>query len=102
MCLLILVLAKSVFKVIFVCENNQYAANNAVAVQHRNIDLAVHAASYGMPGFTIDGNDVLGVRDASRTAIDRARRGEAGGRDGNRHAGDRNGQRPCPWEDRAE
>ena len=62
--------------VVFVCENNQYAANNAVAVQHRNIDLAVHAASYGMPGFTIDGNDVLGVRDASRTAIDRARRGE--------------------------
>ncbi len=62
--------------IVFVCENNQYAANNAVAVQHRNIDLAVHAASYGMPGLTVDGNDVLGVREVSHTAIDRARRGE--------------------------
>ena len=62
--------------IVFVCENNQYAANNAVAVQHRNVDLAVHAASYGMPGVTVDGNDVLAVHDASRSAIDRARRGE--------------------------
>ena len=62
--------------IVFVCENNQYAANNAVAVQHRNVDLAVHAASYGMPGVTVDGNDVLAVHDASRSAIARARRGE--------------------------
>ncbi len=62
--------------IVFVCENNQYAANNAVAVQHRHVDLAVHAASYGMPGVTVDGNDVLAVHDASRSAIDRARRGE--------------------------
>jgi len=62
--------------IVFVCENNQYAANNAVAVQHRNVDLALHAESYGMPGLTTDGNDVLGVREVSRTAIDRARRGE--------------------------
>jgi pyruvate dehydrogenase E1 component alpha subunit len=62
--------------IVFVCENNQYAANNAVAVQHRNVDLAVHAASYGIPGVTVDGNDVLAVHDASRSAIDRARRGE--------------------------
>lgn len=62
--------------IVFVCENNQYAANNAVAVQHRNIDLAVHAGSYGLPGTTVDGNDVLAVREASRLAIERARRGE--------------------------
>jgi TPP-dependent pyruvate/acetoin dehydrogenase alpha subunit len=61
---------------VFVCENNQYAANNAVAVQHRNIDLAVHAESYGMPGVTVDGNDVMAVREASAGAIERARRGE--------------------------
>ena len=62
--------------IVFVCENNQYAANNAVAVQHHNVDLAVHASAYGLPGITIDGNDVLGVRDASRGAIERARRGD--------------------------
>jgi pyruvate dehydrogenase E1 component alpha subunit len=29
-----------------------------------------------MPGLTTDGNDVLGVREVSRSAIERARRGE--------------------------
>jgi pyruvate dehydrogenase E1 component alpha subunit len=62
--------------VVFVCENNQYAANNAVAVQHPVADLAVRAAAYGLPGTAIDGNDVLGVCEAARGAIERARRGE--------------------------
>jgi TPP-dependent pyruvate/acetoin dehydrogenase alpha subunit len=62
--------------IVFVCENNQYAANNAVAVQHRNVDLAVHAASYGMPGVTVDGNDVHAVYAAAGAAIARARHGE--------------------------
>jgi pyruvate dehydrogenase E1 component alpha subunit len=62
--------------IVFVCENNQYAANNAVGVQHRVTDVAVHADSYGLPGLTIDGNDVLAVCEATRAAVDRARRGE--------------------------
>jgi TPP-dependent pyruvate/acetoin dehydrogenase alpha subunit len=62
--------------ILFVCENNQYAANNAIAVQHPVTDVAVRAGSYGMPGLTIDGNDVLAVREATRAAVDRARRGE--------------------------
>ena len=62
--------------IVFVCENNQYAANNAVSVQHRRIDIAGHAAGYGMPGVTVDGNDVEAVHEASRTAVERARRGE--------------------------
>jgi TPP-dependent pyruvate/acetoin dehydrogenase alpha subunit len=62
--------------IVFVCENNQYAANNAVGVQHRVTDVAVHANSYGLPGLTIDGNDVLAVSEATRAAVDRARRGE--------------------------
>ena len=62
--------------IVFVCENNQYAANNASAVQHSSVDLAVHAASYAMPGVTVDGNDVLAVRDAARVAVERARCGE--------------------------
>jgi pyruvate dehydrogenase E1 component alpha subunit len=62
--------------IVFVCENNQYAANNAVGVQHRIPDVAVHATSYGLPGLTIDGNDVLAVSEATRAAVDRARRGD--------------------------
>ena len=62
--------------IVFVCENNQYAANNAIGVQQRVTDVAVHANSYGFPGFPIDGNDVLGVYQVAHEAVDRARRGE--------------------------
>ena len=62
--------------IVFVCENNQYAANNAVGVQHQVTDVALHAKSYGMPGLTVDGNDVLAVCEAARAAVERARRGE--------------------------
>jgi pyruvate dehydrogenase E1 component alpha subunit len=42
-----------------------------------NIDrLSTRAVSYGIPGETTDGNDVLAVYQATRTAIDRARAGE--------------------------
>jgi pyruvate dehydrogenase E1 component alpha subunit len=62
--------------IVFVCENNQYAANNAVQVQHRAPELAAHASAYGIPGVCIDGNDVLAVYDTIRSAVDRARAGE--------------------------
>jgi len=62
--------------IVFVCENNQYAANNAVAVQHPCVDLATHAARYRMPGITVDGNDVLAVHEATRAAVGRGRAGE--------------------------
>jgi TPP-dependent pyruvate/acetoin dehydrogenase alpha subunit len=62
--------------ILFVCENNQYAANNAVAVQHPLVDIAAHAAAYGMPGVMVDGNDVLEVRRSTGDAVARARRGE--------------------------
>jgi acetoin:2,6-dichlorophenolindophenol oxidoreductase subunit alpha len=60
--------------IVFVCENNQYAANNAVGVQHPRTDIAAHASAYAMPGVTVDGNDVLAVREAAATAVSRARR----------------------------
>src|SRR5687768_14729032 len=62
--------------IVFVCENNQYAANNAIAVQHPITDVALRAGSYGLPGTTIDGNDVLAVSEATRGAVERARRRE--------------------------
>lgn len=62
--------------IVFVCENNQYAVSmpfsHAFAVQH----IADRAAGYGMPGRTIDGNDVLTVLDATRAAVARARAGD--------------------------
>ena len=62
--------------IVFVCENNQYAANNAVGVQHPRPDIAAHASAYAMPGVIVDGNDVLEVRAATGEAVARARGGE--------------------------
>ena len=62
--------------IVFVCENNQYAANNAVAVQHPRVDIAVHAGVYDMPGVIVDGNDVLAVHATTGDAVARARQGD--------------------------
>ncbi len=62
--------------IVFVCENNQYAANNAVAVQHPVTDIAGHAVAYAIPGITIDGNDVRRVYETALGAVARARRGD--------------------------
>ena len=62
--------------IVFVCENNQYAANNAVGVQHPRVEIAAHAAPYDMPGVAVDGNDVLAVHAATDAAVVRARRGD--------------------------
>ncbi|MBI2315912.1 MAG: thiamine pyrophosphate-dependent dehydrogenase E1 component subunit alpha [Betaproteobacteria bacterium] len=61
---------------VFVCENNQYGANNPVAAQHRVTDVVAHAGGYGMVGQSVDGNDVLAVHRVAREALDRARGGE--------------------------
>jgi acetoin:2,6-dichlorophenolindophenol oxidoreductase subunit alpha len=61
--------------VVFLCENNQFAQYTAVARNTATTDLAARAASYAMPGLTVDGNDVLAVRAATAEAADRARSG---------------------------
>src|ERR687895_1331538 len=53
---------------VFVCENNQYGAGNAVASVRVVGDISTHAAAYGMPGVSVDGNDVLAVREVAREA----------------------------------
>jgi TPP-dependent pyruvate/acetoin dehydrogenase alpha subunit len=61
--------------VIFVCENNLYAASTPVSLSFRVDDIADRAAAYGMPGVVVDGNDILAVHEVSRQAIERARQG---------------------------
>ncbi len=62
--------------VVFICNNNQFAYSTPLDRQTRVPDIAVRAAGYGIPGVTVDGNDVLAVYDAAREAVARARRGE--------------------------
>jgi TPP-dependent pyruvate/acetoin dehydrogenase alpha subunit len=62
--------------VIFFCENNRWASTTASAVSAAGGSIAARAAGYGIPGETIDGNDVLAVHEAVARAADRARRGD--------------------------
>lgn len=61
---------------VLIVENNQFAYSTPVAKQHAAERISDRAAGYGIPGMTIDGTDVLGVYEATRTAVERARRGE--------------------------
>jgi TPP-dependent pyruvate/acetoin dehydrogenase alpha subunit len=61
---------------IFVCENNLYAEMTPFRDTVGEAEIAKRAAGYGIAGSAIDGNDVLAVHDAARTAVARARAGE--------------------------
>jgi pyruvate dehydrogenase E1 component alpha subunit len=62
--------------IVFVCENNQYGMSmsiqDAIAIDR----ISDRASSYGMPGVTVDGNDVMAVYEAVSEAVKRARAGE--------------------------
>lgn len=60
---------------LFICENNQFATEVPFAYAAANPDVASRAASYGMPGVQVDGNDVEAVAEAARVAVERARSG---------------------------
>ncbi|MGG4557560.1 3-methyl-2-oxobutanoate dehydrogenase subunit alpha [Bacillus toyonensis] len=62
--------------VIFMCENNKYAISIPVEKQLACKNVSDRAIGYGMPGYTIDGNDPLAVYKAVKEATDRGRRGE--------------------------
>jgi pyruvate dehydrogenase E1 component alpha subunit len=62
--------------VIFLCENNQYAMSMPMPNAFNVEKISDRAAGYGMPGYTVDGNDVLDVYTKIREAAARARAGE--------------------------
>jgi pyruvate dehydrogenase E1 component alpha subunit len=61
---------------VFVCENNGYAEFSALEDQTTVRRLAEHGETYGIPSRTLDGNDVLAVRQFVGEAVARARAGE--------------------------
>ena len=62
--------------VVFVVENNHYAMSVPWKKASKLPDAAHRAAAYGMPGTVVDGMDVLAVRGAVLSAVERARAGE--------------------------
>jgi len=61
--------------VVFFCQNNQWAISEPTERQTR-VPLYQRAAGYGFPGVRVDGNDVLACLAVTRSALERARRGE--------------------------
>jgi pyruvate dehydrogenase E1 component alpha subunit len=62
--------------VIFVCENNLYQISLSYSKQQRIKSVAERAKAYGIPGASVDGQDVLAVYEVAKEAVERARRGE--------------------------
>ncbi|MEU3745013.1 MULTISPECIES: pyruvate dehydrogenase (acetyl-transferring) E1 component subunit alpha [Streptomyces] len=61
--------------VVFFCQNNQWAISEPIEKQTR-VPLYQRAAGFGFPGVRVDGNDVLACLAVTRSALERARRGE--------------------------
>ncbi len=62
--------------VLFVCENNLYAATTPLPVAFPTEDIAPRAAGFDIPGVIVDGQDVLAVYEVAAEAVARARDGD--------------------------
>lgn len=60
---------------IYIISDNRYAISVPKEKQQAIEDLSARAAGYGIPGVTIDGNDVLAVVETVGEAVKRARSG---------------------------
>ncbi|WP_051265622.1 thiamine pyrophosphate-dependent dehydrogenase E1 component subunit alpha [Nakamurella lactea] len=60
---------------IVVCENNLYAVETQTSSVTGGADITRRAAGFGLPAFTVDGQDVVSVHQAVSEAADRARTG---------------------------
>ncbi len=61
--------------ILFACENNQYGVNTHYSYAIAGGDLVRRAAGLNVPGFSIDGNDVVAVHRAAGEAMAAVRAG---------------------------
>jgi acetoin:2,6-dichlorophenolindophenol oxidoreductase subunit alpha len=62
--------------IVYVCQHNQFSISLHSSQVLACSSIASRAAGYGMPGISIDGNDVLTVHTAVKEAVSRARAGQ--------------------------
>ena len=62
--------------IIFICENNGFGISVPVAQSTSVENISDRAVGYGIPGVTVDGNDVFAVYEAFETAVKRAKAGD--------------------------
>ncbi len=61
---------------VVIIENNGYAYSTPTSKQTAAAQLVDKAIGYGIPGERADGNDVIATYEATKRAVDRARRGD--------------------------
>jgi pyruvate dehydrogenase E1 component alpha subunit len=61
--------------VVYFCENNQYGMSMHVTRSVAIERIADRGCAYGIPGQTVNGNDLLQVYEATKEAVIRARKG---------------------------
>ncbi len=61
---------------VFFCENNLYGMSGSIKDMVNVEHISERAKAYGIPGVTINGNDVLEVAKTTEEAVARARKGE--------------------------
>jgi acetoin:2,6-dichlorophenolindophenol oxidoreductase subunit alpha len=62
--------------VIYIIENNGYAAATPVEKMNLQGDLSKYSEGFGIPGFSMEGNDALAIYEAMREPVERARNQE--------------------------
>ena len=62
--------------IVYIIENNSFGISVDIHRVTKEHDLAKRAVGYGIPGETIDGNDVFKVYETVKKAVERARAGE--------------------------
>lgn len=62
--------------VIFICENNGYGISVPLRESTSVEDIYVRSEGYNMPGYCVDGNDVLAIDEVMKKAVKRAKDGE--------------------------
>ncbi len=68
--------AISSLPIVWVCENNRYAAGTPLDLSLARAEVAPLAAGYGIPAESLDGADAIAIRAAAETAVEHARRGD--------------------------
>jgi pyruvate dehydrogenase E1 component alpha subunit len=61
---------------IYIIENNYYAVSTHISESMSCRNFADRGVAYGMPGISVDGNDVIAVYTAVKEAVKRAREGK--------------------------
>jgi len=59
--------------VIYVCENNLYGISVDIRKVTNTKNIADRAPAYNIPGYAVDGNDILNVYEVTKKAVERAR-----------------------------